>query len=266
MGKEAFYCNKPCNFICDLGAEAVIEILSKVDLYYEETEPIYQKVIVDKKYITKKPIQSEDILKQYAKAEVEINKKKLEANKEIYNEKIKLLKEISDLKEKISKFDGLEKMYNYIDGKIKYIVYKNCYNKLIEELNNAKTSDSNNAELSAVSFRSKRAIGCHGNIKMFISQYSDDSGNQRYEIEGFENFEDAKEYALELINHKNFNINKYYINEFKKWGIECPKLKKYEEENLKQNERKRQKRIEELQKELQKLQMGTSNKETENFI
>ncbi len=194
---KAYYCNKPCKIIADLGDESVIEILTSLvygvdEIGYEECDPEFSKIIVDRKYIYFNKI---DIEKEFKQMNAEIEARQYEADKKMREQRqvaqleLKSLK--NELQEKAKQFEGFETMLKYFDGTIKYVLYNDKLKKLDEIFSNYDET-----QLACVSFRAKD----NRSIQMYIGQYYDYSGSN-HEAVGFETLEEAKEYIIKDLNN-----------------------------------------------------------------
>lgn len=151
--------------------------------------------------------------------------------KEISLEKYEVRKEIDELKKQTEKFDGLKEMFHYLNNDYQYVILTDYYiGAQIKKLDEC-FCDNDRTELASVSFRVKNYHKKEklGTFKMYIGQYSDDSGN------------------------KYFIIFYYTLNECEKWGIEDNRLKKFKTELTLKIERQKLEKKKRLEKDLQLL-------------
>jgi hypothetical protein len=268
--KNAFYQNIPCKVLLEYGASAVIEInvgLATWEGSYEEpsySEGIDQIITVNKSYIHDKEINpDETLVEAFKEAEKIISAAKIEAN-DIKNKQLhdaqtlkrQLEKEINDIKAMSSKFKGLEMMFNYLNGDIKYAVYVDPeYSWRFGIIEIDKQFSNGEKELVAVSFRAKRQIEWRKtNFEMYLQQYSDSSGS-KYKIEGFKTKEEALGRLISFIDEvKDRNIYEETIRECDSLGIKHPRIEDARKIIAGKNAASKARELEELRKKILMLE------------
>ena len=263
-----YYGNQECEIKVDLGnGEVVIEIFigeasEGGSDEYAELYPCETKVIVNKRYITDEPLdtiakvaESKQIIDD---ANREVNKNKLEANKQIKAEKGRLEDEIKALKARASAFKGLSEYVNFLEGKYNYVVYIGEYKNGIEKLDEIMCSCTK-SELAAVSFRSNRNKKWAKDFEgwLYVNEYSDDSGSNKYRIKGFATIDEAKLFFGEsIVNGFIKSSNSHQVDRIlaicDRYEISNVKIEKLRADRAEQIEVGKQKKIKDLKAELVK--------------
>ena len=260
-----YYQNKECRVVMTLpNHESVIEIQIGDEIYDPESGPYGTKLVVPTNQLTEEPIVVDDVIKECNllrnKATDQAKREATRILSETRTEKLALDKSLKELKEKVKKFEGLEEYYDYLNGDIKWVVYEdieNCWRNGIEKLNEimCEVTESN---LAAVSFRTSiknwsKEPHIKLKAKMYINQYSDDSGNRKLKVKGFKTFEEAKEYFINQFESMDFQIRPSHVKTCKKWDIKLDKIEKFIKEEEDRNEKTREKRKKKLEEELKNL-------------
>lgn len=259
--KEMFYCNHRCILVADLGDDAVIDIVVGAAHFGGYDEPPYtetdeRRIIVPKRLLTENQV---DLEGQFIEAAKRIRDLEAEARSRTVKKTIEAEAYIKDLKAKVAGYAGLEQMMDFLDGKIKWAVKKEYYTGLkILNLSEVKCdAHERGPELAAVSFRrnnyGKTGV-VHEPIKMFLSNYSDDSGNGRHEIIGFETEALAITYVLEKLSQTKWeDIKSSDIETCLKYNLTIPAVEKaIAEQEKRSQERKKEERTR-LEQELKRL-------------
>lgn len=277
-----YYLNTPCTILHEMDNEVLIKLDTHAVEFYENefseygpsstTELASSHIIVSKKYITDNIIvPSEDVKKHLdefdrkkRELEANLNNAKSEAIRSIAKQKGEAQKEIEALKKKASDYQGLEMMFDYLSGELKYAVYTDMnysWRFGIIELDNAKTDEryESDRELVAVSFRSQKMKNQRKtDTQMYIHDYSDGSGS-KYKIEGFRTKEEALERLFKVIeDKKESNIDQRIIDECDKIGIVHPKIEAAKVKNLEAIRERKLKDLEEAKNKVKALEAGVS--------
>jgi hypothetical protein len=263
-GTTVYYLNKPVVFLAEAKDEVLIELTSGEARFDEYdgpgyTESMETKILVHKKYIKESPVNIDDNFKKSIQeidnlkknALNEIERLKRDARSEMNVEKYKIENELKELKHRTSKYNGLSQMLDYLEGKIKYVVYidsEYSWRFGIDELD--KLGEGKETELVSVSFRSKRQIEWRkADFQMYVGNYSDDSGS-KYIVEGFETLEAATERFFKVCDEKkSFSISE--IEKCDKLGIVHPRVEEAREKCKLAHEENIIKKIAQAKKDLE---------------
>lgn len=234
---KIYYCNRPCVFLIDLEDEAFIELLTHEfigdsDEYGGYTEPIYNRLIVNKKYLSTEKINLEE---EFDKARKKIKEMEKEKINEIFALKNKTQLEIDELRKGLTQgalsHDGLQQFIDILDGKTKYIVkdhysYGNAVDISILKPEECTARNYDDNGLCSIIFR---AGDKKGTVEMFLGNYTDDSGT-RYRSYAFRTLEEAKTHVAKKLDKANVsNISSRTIEACKEYKIDHPLLTKCKE-------------------------------------
>lgn len=262
MENIKYYGTQQVNVIKDIDeVDCVVEMLigeygQEDDGYYNESwsEPYFTRLVLKKSDLFDKPLNSDDIIKERLKmiksAEVEIKQMKNNANKQIREEYTELNNKIRNIKKDAKKIEYLEDYIKIITGEYKWFVYESSgcgHHYGINKFDEVYCSYDED-ELAAVSYRLEK----YKQGKIYISQYSDDSGS-KYQVIPFKTLDEAKDYFIKAIESDKIKINDYIVKECVKYNITTPKVDKFKFAIQKKNEAAKLKKKKELEKELAKL-------------
>jgi molecular chaperone GrpE (heat shock protein) len=251
-----YYLNNPCEVLSTFEDKTVIRISKEFCMDWNNYEPpsyecVDVETIVLTNQLTDAPIKISEEFKQLEEKKMEVEKEIKQIRNKLEKEKQEAKKEIENIKKEAEKFNGLTEMYHYLNGDYQYVILTEYWRGAeIKKLDECFCQNSSN-ELASVSFRVKdyNKKQKFGPFKMYIGQYSDDSGS-KYEAKGFETLEDAKRYyvknCLEQVTDRT-------LDECEKWGITCEKIENYKQEMLKKKEEARIAKKKNLQAQLDLL-------------
>lgn len=242
MSKEMYYGTVKVELVADIGDEYVVELIygeyEDGDEYGSYFEPAYTKIIVPKNMITEHPLVDDSIINIHKQmiidTESEIRKMKSDANSKIREQHRTYTDQIKELKERGSKYRGINEYLKFIDGEYEYFVFEACdySNKVgIRRFDEAMCSGDKH-ELAAISYRA----GNHHNKKyfndgsLFLNQYSDDSGSCKYKIRGFVTLDEAKSFFKSQIDSGDIKPSGCVVTACDKWDIQCDKVDEYKTE------------------------------------
>lgn len=266
--KQAFYCNRPCTILADLGDELVIELFThEVEIDpgngYDEppySEPIHSKILAKKAYVTDKPVILEE---QFAEMQRACTKMKADAELEMSQQKWQIQREIDELRKKmlarVKKYSGLETMLDFLEGEVKWVFIEDTWSLSILTIEDALKSDDRRVDdrLRAICFNSREVASHRGEVEMLLNAYSDGSGNWR-KIRGFRTQEEAVEFAKGFVKAIGKNLSHRVVDFCDKWGITLPEVEEYRELSRKRAEDQRQADIQKAERELERLKSGSS--------
>lgn len=260
--KKAFYCNQQCTVLAELGnGDVAIEIMSSVPLYGDEEftyEDLPHRMIVPTRHLTAQPIVVEDIREKMEAAEADARKQSRDIARDARNEKAQIEKQIEEMRKEVGKFDGLQTMFDYLNGDIKYVVYTGAtfsHETGIAKLDTMMCSCTS-SELAAVSFRSKsqqERRGC--TVQMYVNQYSDDSGC-KFAVKGFKTLEGAKEYLLGELKAGRVKIGERLLKNLDEWGIECDEITQFKVDAAEKKTKDRLAKVKKLKDELSSMNVS----------
>jgi len=272
-----YYLNTPCVVLHEMDNEVLIKLDTHLATFledegYSSSELVSSNIIVDKKYVTDQKIIPDQDLKKHLDEvdhkrqllEDALNNRKREFEREISRQKTEASKEIEALKKKVSSYQGLETMFDYLSGELKYAVYTDVnysWRFGIIELDKVKTDEryESDRELVAVSFRSQKIKSERKtDTQMYIHDYSDGSGS-KYKIEGFRTKEEALERLFKVIeDKKESNIDQRVIDECDKIGIVHPRIEEAKKKIIESKKLLKLKELEEARNKVKALEAGVS--------
>lgn len=256
-----YYNNIECEVILEINdSESVIEIDVGSESYQDEfgiyDEPISRKLIVNNNYITAEKITQSSIIEDKKKMLIDVEKqsakKFTEANELIRNEKQKLNQELKELKDKITRFDGMLEFYNFVNNDYQFFFSKSGIgkSKIVRKDEMLLYKDGRDTKEKAVGFKcilisdkdTQRYAGKF-RIGMEVYHYSDGSGGANY-VQGYKTLEEAifeyKDYLKSDINITSHDVetcNKFNIVNEKVISYEVKQKNKQKENNEKEIKR-----------------------------
>lgn len=256
-GQTVFYRNKQCEFICDVDvSEAVVSFEDAFDV------GVKTNYIINKKFLSDKELTFDDChesifnkMKEIEREQLNQLRMRISAQETKYRETIVSLEaKKNELLSSIKKYELLKPFLDYLDGKIKYVVHKSSYPKIVE-LDKTSYVDGRRTRFRA--FKLQRADDDNpekAKFTLLVSQYSDGSGC----VEGasfHENLDSAISTWEKLVLESLWFTPEKQILE--QYGITNATLwERVKKEELEQEE-KRKKEVARLEADLQKLKQTT---------
>ena len=250
--KNAFYCNKPCIILADLGNEAVIEI--QISEYFDDDycEPITSSIIVDKKYLSEKQV---DVQKEFEKTLRDIEAAKRNSEAELRNKKVEAEAEIKSIKERTKKYKGLEQWLLYLEGKLQWFVMYEYNSAKVKNICHISELNYGERPSKPQGFIFRETVDYYNRgrseVEMFINRYSDWSGSSSDACRGFETIDEALKIFIASLDKTEIDRNTLSIAE--KHKVTHSKIEAYKKEQEEIKEKSRLEKIEKLKKELEEL-------------
>ncbi len=258
-GSEIFYCNRPCKLITKMEHESLIELnvaSVEVDEGYDEgsyIEPVYNKLIVDNKYLSASNIDWEI---ETDKRLREINQGKAAAKKDIETAREEAVKEIYEATEEVAKFKKRFALLGEIALTLEILEGENLYALIPEyrpEIVQIKDLMCHCDKDRLASIIIKRNDDTHRYVRdtkgfhFRLGHYSDGSGGNKY-IQLYRSEKEAIEGAIEYFRQEKKWHE--YIKFCKKYGIEMEEVQQAEKEQLEKTEANKLDEINKLEKKL----------------
>jgi len=263
MSRVGFYCNEPCIIKADLGEEVVIELeageyqIDTEDEFWGSFQSFSRTMIVNKEYITPNQVdfqvQAGNIIK-----EAEFKTKAI--IKETVAESYRLTREATKEREsklkaiesRMKDIEGFEPYLDFLDGKIQYVFFAQRYCRekeydyrilSIADFNEQERADESG--MKAFVFNSKYRKG----IEIYLNDYTDYSGSEKYLVKMFKSFKDLKSHVLSILDSCD-EISSRGCTDLLKWGISHKNIDLHLSVDADKKKIRKEKEIAELEEKL----------------